>query len=180
MEALALGGTSWRAPPILSPTEESLYVYAAYDDSCWTAALWTPDRGMRIWRLPTWVTTKQGAQLAAIEMATKTAAYEWLAQLHPVADNMSAIWSTIRNKSNTASPARARHLRQIAQALRWSHIRMRISWVPLRFNPADCPSRVSTYDPLIHTAADAEATYRALQHHPQHTPKHMGWAHHRG
>ena len=134
---------------------------------------------MRIWKLPPWVTTQQGAELASIEMATKTAAYEGLTQLHLVADNMSAMWSTVRNKSSTASPARARHLRRIAHTLRWSQIRMRISWVASRFNPTDCPSRVSTYESFVHMAADAEATYRALQHYPQHTPKHMGWAHHR-
>ena len=180
MEALALGITPWKAPPNLSPTKETWYVHAAYDDSRWTAALWTPGRGMRIWRLPTWVATQQGAQLAAIEMATKTAAYEGLTQLHLVADNMSAIGSTIRNKSSTTSPARARHLRRIAHTLRWSHLRMRISWIASRFNPADYPSRVSTYDSFVHMAADAEATYRALQHYPLHAPKHMGWAHHRG
>ena len=72
---------------------------------------------MCIWTLLPWVATQQGAELAAIEMATKTAAYKGLTQLHLVADNMSAIWSTIRNKSSTASPARARHLRRNAHTL---------------------------------------------------------------
>ena len=124
--------------------------------------------------------SQQGAEPAAIEMATKTAAYEGLTQLHLVADNMSAIRSTIKNKSSTASPARARHLRRIAHTLRWSHLRLRISWIASRFNPADCPSRVSSYDSFVHMAADAEATYRTLQRCPMHAPKHMGWAHHRG
>ena len=56
--------------------EETWYIDAAYDNNCWTAALCTPDRGMRIWRLPFWVDTQQGAELTAIEMATKTALYE--------------------------------------------------------------------------------------------------------
>ena len=118
MEALAIGITPWKGPPILGPTEETWYVDTAYDDYCWTAALWTPTRGMRIWRLPTSVSTQQGAELAAIEMATKMAAYQGPTQLHLVADNMSAIWSTIRSNSSTASPARARHLRRIAHTLR--------------------------------------------------------------
>ena len=180
MEALAIGITPWRAPPALHVAEEMWYVDAAYDADQWTAALWTPDRGMRIWTLPRWVHSQQGAELAAIKMATKAAAYEGLTQLHLVANNMSAIWSTIKNKSSTASPARARHLRRIAHALRWSGLRMRLSWIASRFNPADCPSRASKYESFTHMAADAEATYTALQHFPEHAPKHMGWAHHRG
>ena len=180
MEALAIYITPWQAPPPLDAAEETWYVDAAYDDHRWTAAMWTPNRGMRIWRLPPWVGTQQGTELADIEMATKTAAYEGLPQLHLVADNMSAIWSTIRNKTSTASPARARHLRRIAHVLRWSGLRIRLSWIVSRFNPADCPSRVSEYGSMSHMAADAEATYSALQHCPEHKPKHMGWAHHRG
>ena len=180
MEALAIGITPWQAPPPLDAAEETWYVDAAYDDHRWTAAMWTPDRGMRIWRLPPWVDTQQGTKLAAIEMATKTAAYEGLPQLHLVADNMSTISSTIRNKSSTASPARARHLRRIAHVLRWSGLRIRLSWIASRFNLADCPSRVSKYDSMSHMAADVEATYSALQHCPEHKAKHMGWAHHRG
>ena len=135
---------------------------------------------MRIWPLPPWVTTQQGAKLAALEMAAKTAAYEGLPHLHLVADNMSAIWFTIRNKSSTASPTQARHLRRVAHALRWSSLRMRLSWIAWCFNPSDCPSRASKYDSFVHMAADIEATYRMLQCCPKHTPKHMGCAHHRG
>ena len=69
--------------------------------------MWTAQRGMRIWVLPPWVSTQQGAELAAMEMAVKTAAYEGLTSQHLVADNMSAIWSSIRNKGSAASPARA-------------------------------------------------------------------------
>ena len=57
MEALALGITPWKAPPVVSPTEATSCVNTAYNDSRWTAALWTPTRGMRIWRLPVWVAT---------------------------------------------------------------------------------------------------------------------------
>ena len=161
-------------------TEETWYVDVAYDTNRWMAALWTTDRGMRICPPPPWVTTQQGAELAAIEMAANFAAYERLTQLHFVADNMSAIWSTIWNKSNTPSPTRAHQLRRIAGALRWSGLRMRLSWIASRFNPADCPSPASKYDSFVHMAADTEATYRALQCFPEHTPKHMGWAHRRG
>ena len=70
---------------------------------------------------------QQGAELAAIEMAAKTTVYEGLTNLHLVADNMSAIWSTIQSEDSTASADRARHLRRIAHTLRWSHLRMRLS-----------------------------------------------------
>ena len=142
--------------------------------------MWTAQHSMRIWVLPPWVSTQQGAELAAIEMAAKTAAYEGLTSLHLVADNMSAIWWTIRNKGSAASPARAKHLRRIAHTLRWSNLRMRLSWIASRFNPADCPSRRSKYQSFIHMAADAEATYYVLQQCPEHRPRHMGWAMHRG
>ena len=118
MEALAIGITLWQAPPALDVTEETRYVDAAYDDHRWTAALWIPGRGMRIWRQPPWVDTQQGAELAAIEIGSKFSVYEGLTQLHVVADNMSAIRSAITNKSSIASPAQARHLRHIAHALR--------------------------------------------------------------
>ena len=127
MEALVIGITPRQAPPPLDTMEETWYVDAAYDDHHWTAAMWNRDRGMRIWWLPPWVGTQHGAELAAIERATKAGAYEGLTQLHLVADNMSAMWSTIRNKSSTASPARARHLRRIAHALSPSVLRIRLS-----------------------------------------------------
>ena len=60
-------------------------------------------------------------------MAAKSAAYEGLTNLHLVADNMSAIWSTIRSKGSAASPTPAKHLRRIAHSLRWSHLKMRLS-----------------------------------------------------
>ena len=44
MDALVLGITLWKAPPVLSPTEETWYVDVAYHDSRWTVALWTPAR----------------------------------------------------------------------------------------------------------------------------------------
>ena len=113
MKALGLAVTLWKAPPTLSPAEDTWHVDAAYDDSRWTTALRTPARGMRIWRLPPWVTTQQGDELTAIEMATKTAAYEGLTRLHLVADNMSTIQSTIRNKSQPGarSAPEAHHAR---------------------------------------------------------------------
>ena len=180
MEAIAVSLTPWQAPPALTDRAETWFVDAAFDDGGWTAALWTAWRGIRIWALPPWVKTQQGAELAAIQMAAKTAAYEGLTNLHLVADNMSAIWSTIRSKGSTGSPDRARHLRRIAHTLRWSHLRMRLSWIASRFNPADCPSRKSKYQSFLHMAADAEATYCALQKCPEHRPRHMGWAMHRG
>ena len=180
MEAIALSLTPWQAPPALTDRAETWFVDTAFDDGEWTAAMWTAQRGMRIWVLPPWVSTQQGAELAAIKMAAKTAAYEGLTSLHLVADNMSAIWSTIRNKGSAASPARAKHVRRIAHTLRWSHLRMRLSWIASRFNPADCPSRRSKYQSFIHMAADAEATYCVLQQCPEHRPRHMGWAMHRG
>ena len=143
---------------------------AAFDDGEWTAAMWTAHRGMRIWVLPPWVSTQQGAGLAAIEMAAKAAAYEGSANLHLGADNMWAIWSTIRDKGSAVSPARAKDLRRIAHTLCWSHLRMRLSWIASRFNPVECPSRRSKYRSFIHMAADAEATYGALQRRPEHRP----------
>ena len=180
MEAIALSLTPWHAPPALADRAETWFVDAAFDNEEWMAAMWTAQRGMRIWVLPPWVNTQHGAELAAIEMAAMTAAYEGLTSLHLVADNMSAIWSTIRSKGSAASPTRAKHLRRIAHTLRWSRLRMRLSWIASRFNPVDCPSRRYKYQSFIHMAADAEATYCALQRCPEHRPRHMGWAMHRG
>ena len=180
MEATAVCLTPWTAPaPVTGPAEQ-WFVDAAFDAGHWTAALWAPDRGARIWKLPPYVRTQQGAELAAIEAAVRLAAYERLSHVRLVADNMAAIWATKRTKASMANPERARHLRRIQHLLRWSHLRVHMYWVASRFNPADSPSRMDKYESAVHMMADAEATYQTLRKLPQHKPLAMGWVHYRG
>ena len=89
MEAVAVCMTPWTAPaPITGPAEQ-WFVDGAFNAGQWTAALWTPDRGALVWKLPLWVRTHQGAELAAIEAAVRVAAYERLSHIRLVADNMA-------------------------------------------------------------------------------------------
>ena len=180
MEAIAVCLTPWTAPAPLTGPAEQWFVDAAFDAGQWTAVLWTPDRAARVWKLPLWVRTQQGAELAAIEAAIRVAAHERLRHIRLVADNMAAIWATKRTKASMANPDRARHLQRIQHLLRWSHLRVHMSWVASRFNPADSPSRLDKYESAVHMMADAEATYQALRKLPQHTPRAMGWVHYRG
>ena len=180
MEAIAVCMIPWAAPAPPAGSAEQWYVDAALDAGQWLAALWTPDRGVRVLKLPLWVHTQQGAELAAIEAAIRVAAHERLHHIQPVADNMAAIWATKRTKTSMANPDRARHLRRIQHLLRWSHLRVHMSWVASRFNPADSPSRLDKYESAIHMMADAEATYQALRKLPQHSPRALGWVHYRG
>ena len=180
MEAIAVRMTPWAAPAPLAGPAEQWFVDAAFDAGQWTAALWTPDRGARVWKLPLWVRTQQGAELAAIEAAIRVAAHERLYHIRLVANNMAAIWATKRTKASMANPDRARHLRRIQHLLRWSHLRVHMSWVASRFNPAASPSELDKYESAIHMMADAEATYQTLRKLPQHSPRAMGWVHYRG
>ena len=72
MEALTLSLTPSQAPKALHTLEETWYADMAHNDFGWTAAHRTPECGMRICHLQPRVTTQQGAELVAIELATKT------------------------------------------------------------------------------------------------------------
>ena len=180
MEAIAVCLTPWTAPEPLTGRAEQWFVDAAFDAGQCTAALWTADRGARVWKLPLWVRTQQGAELAAIEAAIRVAAYERLRHIRLVVDNMAAIGATKRTKASMANPDRARHPRHIQHLLRWSHLRVHMSWVASPFNPADWPSRLDKYESPVHIMADAEATYQVLRKLPQRPPRAKGWVHYRG
>jgi len=177
-EAIAIAFQPWRPTPT-HQHQATLFVDAAKGPERYVAAMWSTTHGTRIWHLPNWVNTQQAAELAAIEHTLKLAAYEKLKQVHIIADNMAAIFTTTKFGSKLCNPTRARHVRRIAHTLRWSKIQAQISWIRSRFNPADCPSRYWKYPSMLCMQIDAHATYEAMQACQAGKTTSIGWASHR-
>ena len=177
-EAIAISCQKWKPIPT-TPHQDTIFVDAAEGQYGYVAAIWSPTFGTRIWHLPSWIITQQGAELAAIEAGIKIAAYKKLTSIHLVADNMAAIYTTIKFGSALKNHLRARHVRRIAHLLRWSKLKVNISWICSEYNPADCPSRYWKYTSEEVMQAHTIATYNAMQQCQRGQPHHIGWAYHR-
>ena len=93
--AIALCCQPWKASAVVDP-KHTWYVDAVRSKAGYVAAVWGPELGCRI-KLPLqWVFSQWSAELAAIGMAVKLGAKIKLPAIHLGADNLAAIWSTIR------------------------------------------------------------------------------------
>ena len=81
-----------------------------------------------------------------------------LKAVHIAADNLAAIWSAITLTGAVGNPVKARLLRRLSHLIRRTKVKVYISWVPSKSNPADAPSRLHQYSDPITLQAEAWAT----------------------
>ena len=174
-EALAVSVAPWWAPECIDP-HHTWYADAAKFRYGYVAATWGPSLGCRIAILPHWVNSQQTAELMAIVNAVKLAAHMKLPTIHVEADNLAAIWSTIRMTGAVGNPWRGRALRRLGHVLRWGRLQMRLSYVRSKMNPTDHPSRIFEFQnhTVMHAQTWATCLVAKAQNKPQLVP--MRWA----
>jgi hypothetical protein len=133
-EGTRLGGAT--------PRDGQWYVDAAkMRGGAYYAGLWGEVVGTRVWRAPAWVRSQQQGELFGLEMGIKLAAHRGLKKVHIVGDNVGTLFQALKGRAGIGFRVQNRILRRITHTLRWSKLRLGLSWVGSKDNPADPVSR---------------------------------------
>ena len=163
--AIAVCCQPWKAGTVIEP-KHIWYVDGARSKAGYVAAMWDPELGCCTKLLPHWISSQRSAELAAIGMAIKLVAKIRLPAIHLGADNLAAMWSTIKLFGAVGNPYRL--LRQIAHTMRLGRVQVKLSWVPSKLNPADHPSKLHEFPSATLMHANAWATFLVVSTQANH------------
>ena len=121
--------------------------------------MWSPYLRCRIGLLPEWIKSQQAPELRALTHGVRLASHMGLKAVHIADDNLAAMWFAIRLTGAVGNPARARLFGRLSHLVRRIKIKVYISWVTTKSNPADAPSRLHEYSDPITMQAEAWATF---------------------
>ena len=140
----SIGWTAQGHDPLMSNVQ-TIFVDAAQNGDLFHIGLFIPNQGIQIHVAPPSIANQQMAELFALAYGIKLATSLRCTEIHLVNDNRGALFSLLSMQPRAANYPQMKLLRQIFNALWWSHLTVKLFWVPSFLNPADPPSRLFSF-----------------------------------